>query len=264
MPSGRKAKTAESMVPLPSVDSGDATRARAQRKDKLAASRARAAAASAAVAATSAAAAGGGGSGGASPGGGGKMNVLQQMRKLRNRESAAISRGRESGRVGQLEDQVEALEAENLQLRQRVDHFESAEAGEEGSDSDGADDADGSNASDDAAAAGDVADIDDEEEKEDGDDDGGDKDDSLTSEVPGNPRLLVPLDSVAASVAAASDNSAPSTAHAAIAAPSPRSGFYSHAIPHAGAAHAACGASHGAAHSAAASFNMISRPAVFA
>ena len=240
------------MAPLPTINSDDAARARAERKGKLAASRARTAAVAAAAA--------GGGSGGASSGGGSNKDVLQQMRKLRNRESAAISRGRESGRVGELENQVEALEAENRQLRQRVCRYESTEMGEEGSDS--ADDGDAS----DAVAAG--ADVDPEEEKEekeeDGEDDGGDNDDSLPSEATGNPRMWTPAASAATCFATAPGNSAPTTADGATAAAAHGSGCYGHAISRAGAASAACGAAYGAAHSAAASFNMISRPAVFA
>lgn len=95
----------------------NATEARMKRRSKLAASRARMLAASATC------------SDSAFNSADEEKEVRKQQRMLRNRESAALSRKRKSDRIDELEVQVECLEEENRQLRQRVDMYEFASGG---------------------------------------------------------------------------------------------------------------------------------------
>ena len=267
----KKAASREELVAPTGTDDG--ARARSERKIKLAASRARIAAAGAAT--TTAAIAGSSG-GASSGGGGGEKDILYQMRRLRNREAAAVSRKRQSGRMGELELRVKELEKENRELRWRL----STELGQRESVGSGTavasvaaavavdPDCDGDN--DDDKKEYDNNDDDDgghddgNNDGDDDDDDGGD-DDKLWSEEPGHSRLgTIPAAATTACFATASDTPIAAAVAAAAAAAAPWTGVYGHAMPASGTANVVFGAACGAARGAPASFNMISRPAVFA
>ena len=157
---------------------------------------------------------------------------------------------------------MEVLKEENRELRRRVCRYESAERGGRGS---------GGGGSDAGAVATFGADCDgddDDDEEDDGygndnGDDDADGDDGLQlSEVLEAPRLWTTRASVAAAAAPcfATAFGNPST----VATAPPGSRFYGKAMPAPGPVSSACGTAFGAARGESASFNMISRPAVFA
>lgn len=103
--------------PAPGSDNSDAAQARLTRRDKLNASRARVAAQR-----------GGGPSRRVSQRDGvegeeADKEALKQLRMLRNRESAALSRKRNDDEIKSLERQVETLEEKNRRLRAQLAHM---------------------------------------------------------------------------------------------------------------------------------------------